>query len=477
MKLQCKRTLLWIGLGCLAATSTSAQQKKAAAPTSALTDAANLCAHPYSNDGYAAGWPEGPVYILFHRKDSARPWVRNPAIQAPGLEAASPATAHTLVCVEETLEEKGKYDTGEKAYQPHWDTTIVSLAGRATYRDVSAPTFDGGEPPEMKSGVGPGIGKTPLQPFLHWLRLLADQKVAHFRMRLTWPLEASGSSDYTGLWSLAISPDGTRLAAARQSRNGSSSPIVVFDLSSGKAVATIRRDYPPTPLAISNGGTWIATAGMLSHEIDILETASGNLLKKLDAPAADSMRFGPDGTLAIAGGGNVVFWKTDSQMPIRTAAGARAFVSPSGAWLLATHNPDAVTVTELESGHQVAAFPGTGWLHEEQYILSQDGTTLAGLSRGDALLYAPGNSSFQKLTLPSILLDSESIQTTAAIASTQNGVVFAGKGFVGIASAADPQPRFFVNGDRYIRNMAESADGKLLVLANIESELYVWELR
>jgi hypothetical protein len=56
-----------------------------------------------------------------------RPWGRNPAILAPGWEAPSPANARTLVCVEETLEEKGKYDSGEIAHLLHWDTTIVSL--------------------------------------------------------------------------------------------------------------------------------------------------------------------------------------------------------------------------------------------------------------------------------------------------------------------------------------------------------------
>ncbi|MGB7549238.1 MAG: hypothetical protein WBM14_15975 [Terracidiphilus sp.] len=189
------------------------------------------------------------------------------------------------MCVEETLEEKGKYDSGEIAYLPHWDTTIVSLADRTIYRGIAAPTFNGEEPPYMKYKIGPGVEKQPVQFLLRWLRLLADQKVARFRMRLNWPLEVSGSMDYAGLAALAISPDGTRLAAARQSRNGSSPLVVVFDLASGKALATLRRDYPPTQLAISKGGDWIATAGMFSHGIDVSETSPGNQVHKLDVSA------------------------------------------------------------------------------------------------------------------------------------------------------------------------------------------------
>lgn len=476
MQLQCKRTWLCVGVCFLLTVAAWAQQKKPAQAAPVLTDAANLCAHPYSSSGYAHGWPDGPVYILFHRKDSTGPWRRNPALQAPGLEAASPAAAHTLVCVEETLEEKGQYESGATAYEPHWSATIISLADRATYRAVASPTFDGEEPPYMKYKTGPGVGKTPVQPFLRWLRLLVDQKVASFRMRLEWPAEASGSSDYGGLSAMAISSDGTRLAAARESRNGSASPIVVFDLQSGKAQATLRRDYAPKHMAISKTGKWIATEGMFSHGIDVLETATGTPVHKLDAPAVDSMIFGPDDTLEVAGGGKVVFWNIESQSVMRSAAGTRAVVASGGTWLLATRNEGSIAVNEMESGRSVATYRGIGGLLEDQYVLSHDGTVLTELTSGDAGLYRAGASSRQPLTLPSILMDSDSIRATRAIAATQDGAVFAGQGFVGVTSAANPQPRFFANGDDYIQQVAVSSDGKLLVLGSVESDLYVWEL-
>jgi hypothetical protein len=474
--MHCRKPLLWASLCLIAAIPASAQQKKSAPPASALADAANLCAHPYGEHDYAKGWPEAPVYILYHRKDSPAPWSHNPAIVAPGFEASSPATARTLVCVEETLEEKGKYRSGAIAYLPHWDhITIVSLADRATYRGISEPSFSGEEPPFVKYQTGPGVGKPPVQPFLRWLRLLADQKVAHFRMRLDWPSEVSGSLDYAGLYALVISSDGTKVAAARQSRRGYFSPLVVFDLASGKPLATLRIEDPPQLIAISKTGKWIATAGEFTHGIDIWETSSGNRVHKLDTPKVSSMLFGPDDALAVSAGGKVTVWEVEPQRPIRSVDGSRAMVSTTGAWLLAARSADTLTITEMESGHSIATFPGS--TRGTQYILSQDGTSLADLSNGDAELFLSDSATAHELTLPSIYMNSPSIKATAAIAATPDGVAFAGQGFVGLASTANPKPRFFANGNSYIRNIAVSADGKLLVLGTIESDLYVWELR
>src|SRR5579871_6664173 len=95
---------------CLASASLLMAQAKKAAPAAAPAGAAGkICDDPYQGSESSDGWPEGPVYILFHHKDSKAPWVRNPLIRAPGLEAASAGAAHTLVCVEETRLEMGKY--------------------------------------------------------------------------------------------------------------------------------------------------------------------------------------------------------------------------------------------------------------------------------------------------------------------------------------------------------------------------------
>ncbi len=446
----------------------------AATPSSAVADAAKLCANPYGNIN-ATGWPEGPVYILYHRKDSPRTWAHNPAILAPGLEASSPATARTLVCVEETLEEKGEYVSGEAAYQAHWSSTIVSLAGRAAYRGISAPEFDGDVPPYLKYKSGPGIGKLPLQPFLRWLQLLVDEKVAHFKMRLNWPDSAYGS-DYANVSAMAVSQDGSKFVAARQSRSGGSSPIVVFDLASGKPLATLRRDYTPRHIAISGSGNLIATEGMFSHGIDIMDVTTGNPVHKIDAATVETLQFGPGDTLAVSGDSKVVLWDIATEHPIRSVPGAKAIFSPGRGWLLATRSASSLAVNEIDTGRAVAAFPNVGLPPEDKYVLSLDGTALTELQNGDATLFTSESANGTSLTLPSILMDSATIQATRAIAPTKDGIVFAGQGFVGIASRASPSPHYFANGDSYIEKLAVSPGGNLLILESIEGELYLWEL-
>src|SRR4051812_20659887 len=102
----------------LTATLAFGQAKKAAPAGGAVSAAAKICDKPYAVGEVTDGWPEAPVTILFHREKSKAPWAHNPAIRVPGLEAAAPAGAHTLVCVIESRVEMGHYDSGEPGYAP-----------------------------------------------------------------------------------------------------------------------------------------------------------------------------------------------------------------------------------------------------------------------------------------------------------------------------------------------------------------------
>ena len=98
---------------CLFATTLAVgQAKKAPATSGAVSAAAKICDDPYAVREDADGWPEAPIQILFHHEKSKAPWAKNPAIRVPGLEAATPASARTLVCVEESQVEMGHYDSG-----------------------------------------------------------------------------------------------------------------------------------------------------------------------------------------------------------------------------------------------------------------------------------------------------------------------------------------------------------------------------
>src|SRR5262245_39572375 len=98
-----------------------AQSQKTAPKTGAPNSVGKTCDDAYAVGEVTDGWPEAPVYILFHREKSKAPWAPNPSIHLPGLEAASAASARTLVCVEESQLEMGRYESGEPAYTPSWD--------------------------------------------------------------------------------------------------------------------------------------------------------------------------------------------------------------------------------------------------------------------------------------------------------------------------------------------------------------------
>lgn len=84
----------WLCLFLVTAAVTAFSQAKKRAPASAgASPEAKICQEPYQVPESAAGWPEGPVRVLFHREDSKSPWSPNPAIHLPGLEAISVGSA------------------------------------------------------------------------------------------------------------------------------------------------------------------------------------------------------------------------------------------------------------------------------------------------------------------------------------------------------------------------------------------------
>jgi len=185
-----------------------AQQKKTTTSSAAVPAvAAKICDDPYQNGDGAEGWPEGPVYILFHREKDKGPWTRNAAIKAPGIEAASLSSARTLVCVEQTRLEMGKYESGASGYTPAWDVILVRLSDRKVY--FMRTGFDGESPPEVKYHRGAGVGRPPTAEFVRWLRLVVNQKVARLKTRLH-------PKQFDKVSALAFSGDGTKLAAAQE---------------------------------------------------------------------------------------------------------------------------------------------------------------------------------------------------------------------------------------------------------------------
>ena len=148
-----------------------------------------------------------PSFSIMKKAKRRGRTIRRSAV--PGLEATTPASARTLVCVEESRVEMGHYDSGEPGYAPSWGTILVRLSDHKVY--FMGRSLDGEMPPQVKYNRGAGVGKAPTEILVRWLRLLLEQKVARFKMRLKW-------KEYAEVSAMAFSGDGSRLAVAQAAR-------------------------------------------------------------------------------------------------------------------------------------------------------------------------------------------------------------------------------------------------------------------
>ncbi|HEX3586083.1 MAG TPA: hypothetical protein VH024_08805, partial [Candidatus Angelobacter sp.] len=340
-----KKLSLWLCL--LIATLAAGQAKKAAPASGVVSAAAKICADPYAVREDADGWPEGPVVILFHHEKSKAPWAKNPAIRVPGLEATTPASARTVVCVEESRVEMGHYDSGEPGYVPSWSPILVRLSDRKVY--FMGHSIDGEMPPQVKYNRGAGVGKLPTEIFVRWLRLVVDQKVARFKMRLKW-------KEYAEVSAMAFSGDGSRLAVAQEARRSSSegvrpSPITVFDLTTGQPVATMHADYSTDAIAVSKSGSMVATERY--GNVEIWDVATSAVTRKLETSKVRSMVFGPNDMLGVAGDEKAAVWDVNGNRVVRSGNGSVVELSPEGAWLVMAKTPNGFSVRELESGREL----------------------------------------------------------------------------------------------------------------------------
>src|SRR5260221_1966106 len=444
----------------------SAQQKKATQTKSAAAPAtafAKLCDDPYQVRGPADGWPEGPVTILFHR-EKTKLWSRNPLIKAPGFEAASPAKARTLVCVEESLVEMGKYESGEPGYTPDWSVTLVRPSDHKVFFMHSG--FQGEAPPGIKYGRGGGIGKRPTEAFSRWLQLIVDQKVARFKMSLS-------PKAYENVSALAFSADNTRLVVAQEAHSTLSgtppSPITVFDLSNGKPLATFSPNVQAYRVAISKASNLVAAETY--RGIEIWDVASGKVVHRFSAPEhVSSLGFTADDSLAVAGDNEATLWDVAHERKLRSAAGSYMVESPNGGWLIAKTGPRDITVTNLDSGQTIATYPVLG--SRNKFAITPDGKALAQFSIMYTSMYVAGDPQSKQVSLPAT-----GVGLMYAAAPTRDGFVFAnGDGFAGVVSSSNPQVRAFATAHSAIKAAGVSPDGKLVAFGDSSGNVSVWEL-
>jgi hypothetical protein len=441
-------------------------QAKKAPPVGGVTStAAKICDDPYTVREPADGWPEGPIQILFHREKSKAPWAHNPAIRVPGLEAATPANARTLVCVEESRVEMGHYDSGEPGYAPSWGTILVRLSDRKVY--FMGRSLDGEMPPQVKYNAGAGVGKPPTEILVRWLRLLLEQKVARFKTRLK-------PKEFHEISAMAFSGNNSRLAVAQETRSTLDgtppAPITVFDLATAAPVASMHADYSTREIALSKSGSMVAT-NRYGH-VETWDVATGQVTQKLETSNVRSLVFAPDDTLGVAGDEKATVWDVSGNRIVRSGTGSMVALSPEGAWLVMAKSTSGFTTRELESGRELGSFPSVCG-DPYKCLPSRDGKMMARWYSLGASMYASGNSSAQYLSLPNL-----GVGMASAVGPTRDGFVIAnGDGIAGVVPAGAIEARAFATDLTSIRAIAISNDGKLVALGDSSGNVEVWELR
>ena len=447
----------------LAAASMAAQTRKGTSSAAPVSTAAKICDDPYQINEPADGWPEGPVQILFHREKSKLPWSRNPAIRISGLEAALPAKARTLVCVEESRLEMGKYESGEPGYAPAWQITLVQLSDRKVY--FMRGGFYGEMPPYVKYNRGAGVGKPPTEAFVTWMRALFEQKVARLKQRLKL-------KEFADVSAVAFSADGTRLAVAQEPRSSSglpAVPVTVFDLASGNPVASMHVDFLVRELGLSKTGSTLALNRY--GGIQIWDVATQKLARKLETNNVESLMFGPDDRLAVAGKDSSAIWDITANRALHTGKGSVVQLTPEGTWLVLAKAPKNCSVSELESGRELGRFACSP--DHDKYAIARDGKSVIGSSILGARIYAVGGTQTQFPSLPNL-----GVGTLGAIAATRDSFIVANHdGIAGVVSIAAPDARAFATDLSAINAAAVSHDGKLLALGDSSGHVEIWELQ
>ena len=461
-----RKMKLYLSLLLVMTTLATGQAKKASAIGGATSTAAKICDDPYAVREDADGWPEGPITILFHHEKRKAPWTRNPAIRVPGLEAATPASARTLVCVEESRLEMGHYDSGEPGYVPAWSTILVRLSDHKVY--FMGRSLDGEMPPEWKYKKGAGVGKPPTEILVRWLRLLLDQKVARFKTRLKL-------KEYSEVSALAFSGDGSRLAVAQESRrplDGPTppSPITVFDLATAQPVASMNADYYTSEIALSKSGSAVATNRY--GGVEVWDVTTAKLAHKLETSHVHSLAFGPDDTLGVAGDDKAAVWDVSGNRIVHSGSGSIIEQSADGAWLVMAKAANGFSVRELESGRELGSFADVCG-DPYKCLPSRDGKTMVRWSPLGGGLFSTGIREGKPLSLP----DLRSSVVYAAAPTRDGFVVSNSDGIAGVVSPSSAEPRAFATDMTSIKAIAVSPDGKLVALGDSSGHVEVWELR
>jgi WD40 repeat protein len=237
------------------------------------------------------------------------------------------------------------------------------------------------------SGDGRHIATTSYDGTVRVWRLPQSDATGPQEIRETERFFAKDSLGFESV-ALAQGADGEVLAAT--SFEGKSTTVWRLP-GGGERLAVAAHEKPIEGVAFNPAGTAIATTG--GRDGLRLWDLSGKRLKDFDPGFAGAVAYGPDGSLAVSNGNEVLVWPADNtSTPKRLDAKSIADLafSPDGNSLAAASIDGSATVWKLSSSAQPLSLPGDRKLYAIAF--SPDGSVIAtGDEDGTIKLWAAGS--------------------------------------------------------------------------------------
>jgi len=182
---------------------------------------------------------------------------------------------------------------------------------------------------------------------------------------------------------LMFSPDGARLASS-----GEDGKVMVWDVQTGdKLHDLVAEGDAAWGLAFSPDGSLLVAGTVRGHEVRVWETATWTLRNTFEADQAVDLAFSPDGEhILTAGGGQneANIWNVNTGEQVFHLGGASGWVwavayAPDGARAASAGNNEVITLWDTATGQPAREFY-TGKQFTQALAYSPDGTQLASVS-------------------------------------------------------------------------------------------------